>query len=403
MRDKEYGLTKDKAEEEKDEAEETKVSLKNSNVRVVKEKVNANINVEKEEEQEEEKRSVNCVNMVMECALAGESMAQRNKELIESPDIFILDTGASTNSTGNGYGMYDLKDPKGSVTRMGNGKMMAAKAIGCFDVTVCKAGGQKLGRGTVTDLHLIPSSPFNLISGGALMLKGYAMSGTTKGIVFAKGNTRLIFDVVIRTNKGTLFACLMKRKEAPQETGMATTDTDRVITMTVQQAHERLDHCDEKRTRAIAKQLGWHTTKGKLLPCESCAIGKAKKKKVRIVDEPSENKATAVNGRVYLDISMLKRKEESGFKPKRNNWRIMVDEFTSKKFSDFFATKNGMVEPTCERFHRWKTEGKQVAAIRMDNAGEKLLLEKRFSSSAWKLNPKFEYTAKDTPQQNHLA
>ncbi len=30
----------------------------------------------------------------------------------------------------------------------------------------------------------------------------------------------------------------------------------------------------------------------------------------------------------------------------RKNWKLMVDEFTGKKFSKFTETKSGMVEPT---------------------------------------------------------
>jgi hypothetical protein len=35
----------------------------------------------------------------------------------------------------------------------------------------------------------------------------------------------------------------------------------------------------------------------------------------------------------------------------------MVDERTQLKFSDFFDTKNGMVEETCEQLHCWKESG----------------------------------------------
>ena len=81
----------------------------------------------------------------------------------------------------------------------------------------------------------------------------------------------------------------------------------------------------------------------------------------------------------------------------------MVDERTGTKFSDFFDTKKGMVEPTCAQLHRWKESGHGVKHIRMDNAGENLTLQTRSDSSDWKLNIDFEYTARNTPQQNHLA
>jgi hypothetical protein len=39
----------------------------------------------------------------------------------------------------------------------------------------------------------------------------------------------------------------------------------------------------------------------------------------------------------------------------------------------------------------------------LDNAGENKLLQQRSQSADWKLNIKFEFTARDFPQQNHLA
>ena len=53
--------------------------------------------------------------------------------------------------------------------------------------------------------------------------------------------------------------------------------------------------------------------------------------------------------------------------------------------------------------HRWKEAGKQVKFMRLDNAGENKMLQKRSDSADWKLNITFEFTARDTPQQNHLA
>jgi hypothetical protein len=81
----------------------------------------------------------------------------------------------------------------------------------------------------------------------------------------------------------------------------------------------------------------------------------------------------------------------------------MVDKRTQLKFSNFYPTKNGMVEPTCEQFQKWKQHGKPVKFVRMDNAGENKLLKKRCESSDWKLGIKFEFTARATPQQNSLS
>ena len=72
--------------------------------------------------------------------------------------------------------------------------------------------------------------------------------------------------------------------------------------------------------------------------------------------------ATSAAERICSDIATVKSKEGES-KVTRPNWCIMVDERTRLKFSDFFVTKNGMVEPTCEKLQRWKECGKVVKYI----------------------------------------
>jgi hypothetical protein len=83
-------------------------------------------------------------------------------------------------------------------------------------------------------------------------------------------------------------------------------------------------------------------------PCESCAVGKAKQKNV---PKKSEHISAVKPGkRIYLDISSIKgEKEGPKVNPKRH-WCIMVDEATNLKFSDFYQTKDGMVEPTLTKW-----------------------------------------------------
>ena len=73
------------------------------------------------------------------------------------------------------------------------------------------------------------------------------------------------------------------------------------------------------------------------------------------------------------------------------------------KFSNFYAHKDDIVEPSCKELHKWKQAGIVVKFIRCDNAGENKSLQKHLQSADWKLNVNFEFAARDTPQQNHLA
>ena len=113
-------------------------------------------------------------------------------------------------------------------------------------------------------------------------------------------------------------------------------------------------------------------------------------------------KATKDEPRIFLDISTVKDKSGK-IDLAKSNWRIIVDERTGMKFSDFFNRKIDMVEPTCQLLNKWKQAGIIVKYIRLDNAGENKKLEERADSAEWKLNINFEYTARDTPQQNSLA
>ena len=139
------------------------------------------------------------------------------------------------------------------------------------------------------------------------------------------------------------------------------------------------------------------------MACTACSEAKAKQKSVPKKSKHKE--ATTPNGRIYLDISTIKKPKHMKqvkhvYQP---HWGILMDETTQLKFTEFFDTKSGMVEPTCELFQLWKQNGKEVKVVRCDNAGENLKLDNRLKSADWKLNVKFEYTARNTPQQNSLA
>eukprot|EP00957_Ditylum_brightwellii_P181372 13816485-Ditylum_brightwellii.AAC.1 len=73
------------------------------------------------------------------------------------------------------------------------------------------------------------------------------------------------------------------------------------------------------------------------------------------------------------------------------------------KWTAFFQTKNGMIEPTSVKLNKWKQGGKAGKYIRLDNISENKALEKQCESAVWKLGIEFEYTAYDTPQQNSLV
>ena len=83
---------------------------------------------------------------------------------------------------------------------------------------------------------------------------------------------------------------------------------------------------------------------------------------------------------------------------------MMVDDRTGLSISEFFRTKNRMVQPTCTLWSLWSGQyGITVKRVRVDNAGENKSLEKAANGDSWKLNIDFGYTARATPQQNSLV
>jgi hypothetical protein len=252
---------------------------------------------------------------------------------------------------------------------------------------------------SVNDIHVNPGSPFNIISGNRLLLMGYSVTGNKeRGYEYTKRKSpTLKFNIKIKTAKGILYAIRIKRKLMNEETQML---GPKVKTITINEAHKQLGHMDEAITRKVAAQLGWTITRGAMKVCESCAKAKAKQKNIK-TKEPHE-KSDMVNGRVYLDLSRIKG-PKLDLQPRRPNWRLIVDEKTGYKISHFYETKDGMIEPTCELFQEYKDKNKEVKILRLDNAGENKELVKKLNSKKWKLYPKIEWTARDTPQQNHLV
>ena len=72
-----------------------------------------------------------------EYGLASRAQIAASREKMEDTNLFILDTGATTNSTGSSLGMINVRDSKGTTTLAGNGKTMSTKAIGDIKVNVC--------------------------------------------------------------------------------------------------------------------------------------------------------------------------------------------------------------------------------------------------------------------------
>jgi hypothetical protein len=308
-------------------------------------------------------------------------------------------------------GMHHIKKAgQVDAITMGNVKSEDATVIGNIDGRLCDKNGNVLNDAKISDVTHLPKGKYNLFSIKKLQNDGWTLGGNADAIWLTKGDIEIKFKIKIPTPKGVLYAMYHERKTeiaAPTTitpgTGVGTVNATNIQTpkiMSVKKAHDMLGHINEKAVRKTVIALGWELTRGTLGVCEPCTEAKVKQK--NLPRHPEAPPSTKDEKRIYLDIKTIK-KTKKGQKVYKGNWRIMVDERTQLKCSDFFDTKNGMVEETCEQLHHWKARGRDTETIRLDNAGENKLLQQRSQSADWKLNIKFEFTARDTPQQNLLA
>jgi hypothetical protein len=299
------------------------------------------------------------------------------RALLTDPNVFIADTGSTVHSTRFKSGIKKAK--KGTdddAITMGNGAREGAAMIGDLSGIMCSKEGNEMGEATLKDVAYLPTSKFNLFSVTKLQRNGWILHGDRNQIKLTKGDKSVVFDIVIDTPKGAIYAMYLKRNTelaSAAADGTMTTGRQQENQMTIKQAHDRFGHANEEATRAAAKHAGITITKGTLKVCEACAIAKARQKNVPKHNATHE-KARVFPERVFLDIATVKQKEDQP-KVTKPNWRIIVDEATNLKFSDFYETKNGMVEPTCELLNKWKQNGKIVKFMRMDNAGENRKLQ----------------------------
>jgi hypothetical protein len=303
-----------------------------------------------------------------------------DSKLLLDPNIWIADTAASVHMTAHQQGLINICTATNDATiRMGNGNSESATVTGTLPGTVCDQYGNELNNVANENVSYLPNGPFNLFSLTQMILKGWVMGNNKTSIWIEKGRNKVTFDLMIPTAKGMMFAMYFAR-----ETEIAGATIDKDPTMTIEQAHVRLGHSSEDATRKTAKALNWILTKGTLKPCDACAAAKAKQKNVPKTRSMAPSNTKKDESRIYLDIATINRPDKKQVYKK--NWCIMVDERTGTKFTDFYETKAGMIEPTFAQLHRWKTSGHGVKYIRMGNAGEnKAVIGNSESSSSIRL------------------
>ena len=104
--------------------------------------------------------------------------------------------------------------------------------------------------------------------------------------------------------------------------------------MFLKDAHAKLMHVNEATLKQTALRLNWdlldadHSDE-----CISCAIGKAKQKKV---SKTTESKETKVGERLFIDISSVNIESYGGSR----YWAIVVDDYSNYEWCVFMKKKS---------------------------------------------------------------
>ena len=199
--------------------------------------------------------------------MTGMTMAQK-ASILKDPNVWNADTGATSNSTFNDEGMYNVRQSESNIT-MGKGESVCPSKLGDIKVEVHNKCGEELYDATMQQVAHVPGANFNLFSLTMRMKKRWKLGGDSEKIWLEKNNKRIVFDIVIPIPKGDIYCAYLCRKGS--EVAAASKSQKN---MNVNLAHELLGHGDS--TRETAKALGVEITRGTMKPCKACADAKAK-------------------------------------------------------------------------------------------------------------------------------
>ena len=116
--------------------------------------------------------------------------------------------------------------------------------------------------------------------------------------------------------------------------------------------------------------------------CWACTMAQVEQK--YILQFSLHVKSQVPGEMVFLDMSSMQPPIGVAALPKLH-WRILVDECTNFKISQFFHRKDQMAEATCKLLKAWKDKGIITKFVWMDNAGENRLFKQRAKSKDWQL------------------
>ena len=307
-------------------------------------------------------------------------------------NTFICDSGASCHMRNSTEGMYDLIDHTQAIT-VGNSETMYSSYIGKFQGTIIQQDGTNIDI-VLHDVLYVPDLWVNLIS-VTKALKYPQTKLNSKGELIAidfvdkdqQTTQTIVFDKIFTTGNGQLLGIeIQPEKEYGHVCLLSKTQ------LKYEDIHGKLGHPNEQ----VVKQTVKHYGISIMEPTHNCIYCAAGKHKKTPIPKFSNQKATAIGERVYIDISYTDMESYGG----NRYWLLIVDSYTDYIWSFFLRRKS----ETSETIIGWATSLEKeknitIKNIRCDNAGENVMLGQMLKSHET-LNINVEFTAPNTPQQN---
>ena len=309
-------------------------------------------------------------------------MAITKTKGIENPNLWIADTGASCHMCNNLDGLTNIIETSKTIT-VGNGERIQSTKIGTWKGILKDSNGKERVM-KLENVSYVPSLTANLMSLTQVMRNSWILSGNDKSMSIEKGKVKIVFDKRIRSGNGFLLGIEFEHRS--NDKALLTKEK-----IDLQQAHEMFGHADVQQVKATLNQMGIEPS-DKSIECLACGLTKAKQKAV-----PKEDvkRSTTPGQRLSIDISSVKTPSSV----RKQFWLLVIDQATSMKWSFFIPKKSDQVDHLISLVKEINQEkGKRVEFIRCDNAGENKSFEAECKKEG--LNITFEYTARNTPQQN---
>ncbi len=206
---------------------------------------------------------------VIQASIVGESKQKHSRKLLESEDIWIADTGATSHVTKHSKG--GVNNCKTDVKTRG-ARGVAAEASYEMDIPAiyCDATGQQCFLVQLNNVQVSDQFNFNLFSMTRVMLEGFELGGNAEELTLKKGNCVLRFDTVLHTRHGALYCSVFKRRTQEEQItnpcvsvgrecggGKKGAETKKsILKMSIQRAHDCLGHLSKDITRKMAGILG---------------------------------------------------------------------------------------------------------------------------------------------------